>query len=136
LDGGGSDDDDDLAEQMIARQIHEAMSLHLLARALGLDIEAIIACLQQQEAYEGFGAVPASAAAVAGLEKQTFQASTTTTTTTECAICFEDFEDGEEVSVMPCSRRHEFHGECITKWLGRSNTCPLCRHELPTVVNQ
>ena len=48
-----------------------------------------------------------------------------------CTICLEDFEDGEEVTVMPCGRGHEFHPACITRWLGKSNMCPLCRHQLP-----
>ncbi|CAO2147648.1 unnamed protein product [Urochloa humidicola] len=83
----------------------------------------------------GFGAVPAPAAAVAGLEKRTFHAGAAEGcgggAVTECSICFEGFVDGGEVSVMPCpSRGHEFHTECIVKWLGVSNMCPLCRHGL------
>ncbi|KAG2622997.1 RING-H2 finger protein ATL74-like [Panicum virgatum] len=126
-------DDGDLVEQILHRQVQEAMLLHLLARALGLDIETIIACLQEEaRGGGGFGAVPASAAAVAGLEKQTFHGTEGCGGESECAICLEDFEDGEEVSVMPCAHGHEFHTICITKWLGRSNMCPLCRHQLPT----
>ncbi|CAL5098304.1 unnamed protein product [Urochloa decumbens] len=131
------------AEQMVRRQIRGLMSLHLLALRLGVDIETIVACLQEEANGSGAGvwfgaAVPASAADVAGLEKRTFVVHATTegecggVTKEECAICFEDFEDGEEVAVMPCSHRHEFHAKCIGKWLGRSNTCPLCRHQLPT----
>ncbi|KAL6642253.1 hypothetical protein ACP70R_020434 [Stipagrostis hirtigluma subsp. patula] len=83
------------------------------------------------------GAVGASAAAVGDLEKREFHAGDGGCGVTGCAICLEDFDDGEEVSVMPCARGHEFHPGCITKWLGRSKTCPLCRHELPAggVVN-
>ncbi|CAN6325817.1 unnamed protein product [Urochloa humidicola] len=83
----------------------------------------------------GFGAVPAPAAAVAGLEKRTFHVGAAEGcgdgAVTECSICFEGFVDGGEVSVIPCpSRGHEFHTECIVKWLGISNMCPLCRHVL------
>ncbi|CAO2140863.1 unnamed protein product [Urochloa humidicola] len=128
-------------EQMVRRQIHDVMNWHLLAQALGTDIQTIIAHVQEEEGADGggFGAVPASATAMACLEKRTFHATNTTMEgccggggMDECAICFEEFEDGEEVSMMPCSHRHEFHVKCITKWLGRSNTCPLCRHQLPT----
>ncbi|TVU26923.1 hypothetical protein EJB05_29496, partial [Eragrostis curvula] len=77
----------------------------------------------------GFGAVPASAAAVAALEKRTFHAGGGG----GCAICLdEEFEGGQELSVMPCSWAHAFHTQCITAWLGQSNMCPLCRHALPT----
>jgi len=84
------------------------------------------------EPDSGFGAVPAPAAAVARLEKRiTFHAGGNGDDITECSICLRDFVDGEEVSVMPCPLRgHEFHPECITKWLGISSTCPLCRHGL------
>ncbi|CAO2147643.1 unnamed protein product [Urochloa humidicola] len=133
-DGEHSDDQwSDDPEQMVRRQIQDVMNWHLLAQALEIDIQTIIAHVQEQGGAHGggFGAVPASAAAVAGLEKRTFH-TTNTGGMDECAICFEDFEDGEEVSVMPCSHGHEFHDKCIAKWLGRSNTCPLCRHQLPT----
>uniref|UniRef100_K3YCD2 RING-type domain-containing protein n=1 Tax=Setaria italica TaxID=4555 RepID=K3YCD2_SETIT len=53
-----------------------------------------------------------------------------------CSICLEDFEDAEDISVMPCSGGHEFHTNCVAKWLGQySNMCPLCRHALPTAVD-
>ncbi|KAL6906082.1 hypothetical protein ACP4OV_003683 [Aristida adscensionis] len=80
------------------------------------------------------GAGPAPAA---GLEKRTFRGDGgdgAAAGATGCAVCLEDFEEGEEVSAMPCSRGHEFHSICIAKWLGRSNTCPLCRHALPLLV--
>ena len=35
-----------------------------------------------------------------------------------------------DVIRMPCS--HDFHANCITKWLKTTNSCPLCRFKLPT----
>ena len=52
----------------------------------------------------------------------------------ECSICMEDIYrpmtgDSAELSsaptILPCG--HTFHDTCIMEWLGRSNTCPLCR---------
>ncbi|KAL6870677.1 hypothetical protein ACP4OV_014525 [Aristida adscensionis] len=62
----------------------------------------------------GFGAVPASAAAVAGLERKAFFHGGAGGAA-ECAVCPEGLEDGEEVSVVPCAgaRGHEFHAACI-----------------------
>lgn len=42
-----------------------------------------------------------------------------------CSICFGSIET--HVMVTPC--KHYFHLECISEWLGNSNTCPICRHE-------
>ena len=54
---------------------------------------------------------------------------TTTTSTNEgpdiCVICQAEFEDDESVGVLSCG--HEYHVQCIKKWLRRINNCPLCK---------
>ena len=45
-----------------------------------------------------------------------------------CAICLNDYEVGVEVMQLPC--RHEFHSECISKWLRTSRDCPFCRRDV------
>mmetsp|Transcript_13644 Transcript_13644/g.21309 ORF Transcript_13644/g.21309 Transcript_13644/m.21309 type:complete len:414 (-) Transcript_13644:221-1462(-) len=58
---------------------------------------------------------------------------TTTNTTTlppTCEICCDDFEENMEVTRLPCG--HIFHGPCVTEWLQRHCTCPVCRYELVT----
>ncbi|KAK8489584.1 hypothetical protein V6N13_123370 [Hibiscus sabdariffa] len=47
-----------------------------------------------------------------------------------CAVCKDDIKVGETMKQLPCA--HRYHGDCITPWLGIRNTCPVCRHELPT----
>ncbi|KAL6870682.1 hypothetical protein ACP4OV_014530 [Aristida adscensionis] len=123
------------------RQVHEltAMlggSLHI-PRRRRRRASTVTPFVDGEAAYPrgGFGGVPASAAAVASLERQEFRAGDGGRGIVGCVICVEDFEDGEEVSVMPCSSTHRFHGDCIAQWLGRSNVCPLCRHALPTAVD-
>lgn len=45
----------------------------------------------------------------------------------ECAICLSPPELGGRVTTLPCG--HSFHYLCITQWLTRSTTCPLCRQD-------
>ncbi|KAJ8536346.1 hypothetical protein K7X08_034747 [Anisodus acutangulus] len=47
-----------------------------------------------------------------------------------CAICKDEMNLGEKARQLPCA--HRYHGDCILPWLGIRNTCPVCRHELPT----
>nr|XP_015619142.1 RING-H2 finger protein ATL74 [Oryza sativa Japonica Group] len=90
----------------------------------------------------GFRGVPASAAAVAGLEKQVFHQfdhhggdddddDEAKDSAAGCVICMEEFVAGDEVCAIPCAGNHSFHHHCITEWLGCSNVCPLGRHALP-----
>eukprot|EP00347_Sterkiella_histriomuscorum_P007440 403348913 len=48
----------------------------------------------------------------------------------ECQVCFEQFKDEDKFYKLPC--KHLFHVDCILPWLDKHNTCPSCRHELPT----
>jgi hypothetical protein len=47
-----------------------------------------------------------------------------------CAVCKDGVEAGESARRLPCA--HIYHDGCILPWLAIRNTCPLCRHELPT----
>jgi uncharacterized membrane protein YgcG len=50
-----------------------------------------------------------------------------------CIICLEDFkqndkknlEEKDEISILECG--HKFHRNCITDWLKKDESCPLCR---------
>lgn len=41
----------------------------------------------------------------------------------QCSICFEAM--AENCMKLPCE--HTFHEDCITQWLHRHSTCPMCR---------
>ncbi|XP_059293820.1 uncharacterized protein LOC132046979 isoform X1 [Lycium ferocissimum] len=47
-----------------------------------------------------------------------------------CAVCKDEILLTEKVTRLPCS--HYYHCDCIVPWLSIRNTCPVCRHELPT----
>ena len=143
----------DLDERILECPVTQRLVLLAMAslqQEVDVDAQISSLLLEAAEAYRdgGFGAVPADAAAVASLGKQTFRAAGAGgdggsgdrqsccgggVACTCCSVCLEDFEDGDEMSVMPCSGGHGFHTNCIAEWLGRySNMCPLCRHALPT----
>ncbi|XP_029173735.1 E3 ubiquitin-protein ligase RNF181-like [Nylanderia fulva] len=48
----------------------------------------------------------------------------------QCPVCLKEFEANDKAKSMPC--HHVFHQECIIPWLEKTNSCPLCRYELPT----
>ncbi|XP_021736626.1 uncharacterized protein LOC110703184 [Chenopodium quinoa] len=47
-----------------------------------------------------------------------------------CAICKDEVSGEDVVKQLPCL--HYYHWDCIVPWLKMRNTCPVCRHELPT----
>ncbi|NWV49183.1 PJA2 ligase, partial [Daphoenositta chrysoptera] len=48
-----------------------------------------------------------------------------------CTICCSEYVEGEIITELPC--RHLFHKPCVSLWLQRSGTCPVCRHVLAPV---
>ena len=59
-----------------------------------------------------------------------------------CSICLDEFKFGERVLELPCEpSKHYFHiknenCEGIIPWLSHNNTCPMCRYEFPTPVEE
>ncbi|KAF8648856.1 hypothetical protein HU200_064557 [Digitaria exilis] len=50
----------------------------------------------------------------------------------DCPVCLQDFNADETLRAMPCA--HAFHYHCISQWLRRNASCPLCRHQLLLVM--
>ncbi|XP_076295545.1 E3 ubiquitin-protein ligase RNF181-like [Lasioglossum baleicum] len=69
---------------------------------------------------------PASKSAIENLEEIKISSSESK----QCPVCLKEFENGISAKRMPC--KHIFHKECIIPWLEKTNSCPLCRHQLPT----
>ncbi|KAL3636896.1 hypothetical protein CASFOL_019195 [Castilleja foliolosa] len=42
-----------------------------------------------------------------------------------CVICQTDYEKKDKIGTIDCG--HEYHKECIKKWLLLKNTCPVCK---------
>ncbi|KAM0839837.1 hypothetical protein ACQ4PT_060068 [Festuca glaucescens] len=113
------------------RPLPESMSDFLM----GSGFERLLDQLSQIEAG-GLGAVrpydnpPASKAAVESMPTVVVAARHVGTDSHDCAVCKEAFELGAEAREMPCG--HMYHQDCILPWLALRNSCPVCRHELPT----
>lgn len=45
---------------------------------------------------------------------------------TTCAICQEEVTCATRIRA--CG--HNFHGQCISQWLGMNTRCPVCRHDI------
>ncbi|XP_044509335.1 probable E3 ubiquitin-protein ligase ZFP1 [Mangifera indica] len=44
-----------------------------------------------------------------------------------CIICQEDYRNHEKIGTLCCG--HEYHEECLKKWLFVKNVCPICKSE-------
>jgi len=42
-----------------------------------------------------------------------------------CNICLSQIKSGETIRILECN--HNFHSECLDKWLIENDTCPNCR---------
>lgn len=42
-----------------------------------------------------------------------------------CVICQTDYNKQETIGTLDCG--HEYHAECVKKWLVVKNTCPICK---------
>ncbi|KAF0916685.1 hypothetical protein E2562_010530 [Oryza meyeriana var. granulata] len=76
------------------------------------------------------GGRAAAKAAVEGLPTVVVAEADAARGETQCAVCKDGIEAGERARRLPCA--HLYHDGCILPWLAIRNTCPLCRHELPT----
>lgn len=51
-----------------------------------------------------------------------------------CPICFCEYAEGQALITLPC--KHFFHRECISRWLKRDATCPMCKLDLQDTAVQ
>ncbi|KAL0909807.1 hypothetical protein M5K25_020705 [Dendrobium thyrsiflorum] len=73
---------------------------------------------------------PAAKSVVENLPSVLLTAEDVAKKNTNCAVCKDEISLSEEVKRLPCL--HYYHEYCIVPWLAMRNTCPLCRHELPS----
>ncbi|QCD87310.1 E3 ubiquitin-protein ligase [Vigna unguiculata] len=48
-----------------------------------------------------------------------------------CVICQDEYKNKEEIGILQCG--HEYHGDCIKRWLHEKNVCPICKSKALTI---
>ncbi|KAJ4838858.1 hypothetical protein Tsubulata_010892, partial [Turnera subulata] len=96
---------------------------------IGPGLEQLIQQLAENDPNR-YGTPPASKSAIDALPTVRITEESLNSEMNQCAVCQDDFEMGEEVKQMPC--KHLYHEGCLMPWLQLHNSCPVCRHELPT----
>ncbi|KAI4997743.1 hypothetical protein ZWY2020_053085 [Hordeum vulgare] len=48
-----------------------------------------------------------------------------------CSICLSDLMKDQDAMRLP-GCLHAFHRSCVTPWLRRAKTCPMCRRDMPS----
>ena len=94
----------------------------------GAALDALLHQLMQAD-QNNRGTPPAAKEVIKSLPKKTIT-EMHVKENSECAVCKDLFELGNVCTSLPCE--HMFCPSCIEPWLKEHNTCPICRHELPT----
>lgn len=105
------------------------LSPHLTEYFMGFGLDRLIEHLSNTDPAAACGALPALKSAVDAMPS--FQiAEKHLGHDLHCAVCKDAFEIGEQALEMPC--KHIYHSDCILPWLSQHNSCPVCRHAMPT----
>ncbi|KAK8617465.1 hypothetical protein V6N13_080381 [Hibiscus sabdariffa] len=96
---------------------------------IGPGLEQLIQQLAENDPNR-YGTPPASKSAIEALPSVNITKNDLNSEFNQCAVCMDEFEEGTEAKQMPC--KHLYHKDCILPWLELHNSCPVCRHELPT----
>ena len=49
-----------------------------------------------------------------------------------CAICLSDYQPLDLLLRLPCA--HVYHKSCVSAWFSQHNTCPLCKQNVPLLL--
>ncbi|XP_010533212.1 PREDICTED: E3 ubiquitin-protein ligase RING1-like [Tarenaya hassleriana] len=95
----------------------------------GPGLEQLIQQLAENDPNR-YGTPPASKSAIDALPTVKVTEEMLDSEMNQCAVCMDEFEKGSDAKQMPC--KHVYHQDCLLPWLQLHNSCPVCRHELPT----
>ncbi|KAL1299574.1 hypothetical protein HN51_044123 [Arachis hypogaea] len=84
----------------------------------GLSEETIAAQLKTKSYFKPISATNSDEAALDDCEADS------------CIICQDEYKNKEKIGVLRCE--HEYHADCLRKWLIVKNVCPICKSEALT----
>ncbi|KAL4218705.1 E3 ubiquitin-protein ligase rnf38 [Mactra antiquata] len=64
---------------------------------------------------------------------RTYRKKAGSTENESCSICISDYKTADNVQILPC--KHEFHKDCLSEWLKRNGSCPVCRQDVKKKPN-
>lgn len=73
-----------------------------------------------------YGAAPATQENISKLKE--FEYKPEICKNIDCTVCQEDYKKGDKLVSLPCG--HNYHKDCVTEWLVRHDSCPVCRKSL------
>ncbi len=73
-----------------------------------------------------YGPPPASEEAIKKLQEVKYNAENAENKC--CPVCQDDYKKDETLVKLPCG--HDYHKDCVTSWLTKHNSCPLCRTQI------
>ncbi|XP_069748702.1 E3 ubiquitin-protein ligase Praja-2 isoform X2 [Narcine bancroftii] len=116
-----------LAAQAISSVDPQLLTFMALEERLAQAMEAALAHLESL-AIDGEQAAPPAPKETIDCLPQVCMAEDHNGLEQSCAICCSEYVKEELVTELPC--HHLFHRPCVTLWLQKSGTCPVCRHVL------
>lgn len=51
-----------------------------------------------------------------------------------CTICLDNFQENETIRTLPCA--HQFHKDCVDRWLENNPLCPICKRSIIPLSEQ
>ena len=104
------------------------VTLHEYFDHLMSDLEAGLSDDLRGGADVDWEARPATQSSIEDLERVKME---TSMEVEVCYICLNAITIGIEAIRLPEPCFHLYHQDCIVNWLNKSNTCPLCRFQMP-----
>lgn len=123
-------------EERAQRELDEVQALQRELLAMEAFFQTLLGQAYEREVFGGLGEAvgappPASETAVRRLPTiRVAPEDLVDESNRQCCICYGENNLGDTVTRLPCG--HLYHRPCVSKWLEKHCTCPVCRYELPT----